>query len=145
MEESGVATTWSEAINKAVRIENARKKYLMASRGQASSDFAGSSVPKSTASSKGMVPSTTVSLRPEDSVSQTHTLLTQVADSLRALQLQLGPQQGGRSGPPNNPPRPPPRCWNCGQEGHISLRCSLPPQGQNHHQGPSQRNGNGRQ
>ena len=147
MEESGVATSWADAINKTVRIENARKKYMSVQSGCLTSVPLASSMGRDgQLVQSSVVPSSTgVSLAPQDSVSQTHTLLTQVADSLRALQLQMA-SQGSRPSPPNNPPRPPLTCWNCGQEGHISSRCSLPPQPvpQGHHR-QNQGNGEGRQ
>ncbi|KAG2213623.1 hypothetical protein INT45_000984, partial [Circinella minor] len=115
MEESGVTISWKEAINKAVRIENAQKKYLQGGTRNQPFDIKGQERRSNVGGGTGRPGSTVSSLKPEDSVSQTQTLLTQVADSLRALQLQLG-SQGSRYQPPNNPPRPPPKCWNCGQD-----------------------------
>ena len=140
MEESAVATTWKEAIDKAVRIENAQKKYLASPVSVASQV-----IDRKVAGGSQAVVSDAVSstLGPGDSVSQTHTLLTQVADTLHSLQLQLGSQQQPSRTPPNFPPRGPPRCWNCGQDGHISSRCPTVQQQQG--QGQNQGNGSGRQ
>ncbi|KAG2205305.1 hypothetical protein INT45_008340, partial [Circinella minor] len=113
MEESGVSTSWKQAVNKAIRIQNAQKKYLSSqelTQGQDVKNQVGASVgiPQSAVSS---------SIKPEDSVSQTNTLLSQVAESLKALQLQLNSQTTRGPTPPNYPPRPPPRCWHCGEVG----------------------------
>ncbi|KAG2209355.1 hypothetical protein INT45_010827 [Circinella minor] len=92
-----------EAVNKTVRIENAQKKYLQGQNNTSQAKESGIRM------GIGIPPSITSTLIPEDSISQTHTLLSQVADSLRPLQLQLG-SQATRTLPPNNPPRAPPKC-----------------------------------
>ncbi|KAG2209654.1 hypothetical protein INT45_002784, partial [Circinella minor] len=107
--------------NIAYRMEESGK-YLQGGVPGQSFDIKGQGRRSNVVGGVGIPTSTISSLKPEDSVSQTHTLLSQVVDSLRALQLQLG-SQGSRHQPPNNPPRPPPKCWNCSQEGHISSRC----------------------
>ncbi|KAG2206047.1 hypothetical protein INT45_000309, partial [Circinella minor] len=137
MEESGVSTSWKQAVNKAIRIQNAQRKYL---NGQELTQNQG--VKNQVGASVG-IPQSAVSsaIKPEDSVSQTNTLLSQVAESLKALQLQLNSQVTTRGPtPPNYPPRPPPRCWHCGEIGHVSSRCTQSNQQHNNNQG----NGNGR-
>ena len=137
MEESGVSMSWKEAINKAVRTENAQKKYLL---GQGGDDLKveGGNL----GVSMGFLESMTSTIKPDDLASQTNTLLTQVADSLSALQLQLGSSSGPSRVPPNYPPHPPPTCWHCGQTSHISSHC---PRSQNQQGNSNQGNGNRRQ
>ncbi|KAG2216450.1 hypothetical protein INT45_000063 [Circinella minor] len=95
-----------EAVNKAVRIENAQKKYLY---GQENIQGRGNEVSRNIAI--GIPKSTVSTIKPEDSASQNQTLLSQVANSLHALQLQLDSSShlNNRVLPPNYPPRPPPK------------------------------------
>ncbi|KAG2216128.1 hypothetical protein INT45_001976 [Circinella minor] len=115
MEESGVFTSWKQAVNKAICIQNAQRKYL---NGQELTQNQG--VKNQVSASVG-IPQSAVSsaIKPEDSVSQMNTLLSQVTESLKALQLQLNSQVTTRGPtPPNYPPHPPPRCWHCSEIGH---------------------------
>ncbi|KAG2215692.1 hypothetical protein INT45_013355 [Circinella minor] len=105
MEETGVSTSWKQAVNKAICIQNAQRKYL---NGQELTQNQG--VKNQIGASVG-IPQSAVSLaiKPEDSVSQTNMLLSQVAESLKALQLQT-----------NSPATP---CWTRSlQEGGIKER-----------------------